>query len=344
VIKLTSGTAGAPRGVATTAAQLVADAITILIGMRIHEQDVGIGVIPLSHSYGLSSLLMPLVIQGSPILITPSSVPGMFIEALAIEEPAFFPGVPYLYELATRDVAARFRRRGLHTCISAGALLPAATAEAFNARFGLPVRAFYGTSETGGITFDASPGGDAAMKVEGCVGTPLPGVSVRLEPETSRVIVRSAAVASGYLGKTFGKTEASGGFRDGGFVTADVGRFEPRDGRCELRLTGRIGAVVNVAGRKVDPREVEQAILGLADVRESAVLGVPDPVRGESLAAFIVAGPEVTREKILANLRGMLAPWKVPRQVFLVERMPRTERGKLNTEALRRRAASSMDT
>jgi len=339
VIKLTSGSTGRPRGIATTAAQLLADARHIAEGMGITRDDVCIAAIPLSHSYGMANILMQLVSQGSPILFVPSPLPDLLAEALSIEEPAVFAGVPYMFEMMGREGSPTIRRRGLRTCLSAAAPLRPATAAAFRERVGLPIRSFYGTSETGGITYDSSPDGEMSIASDGCVGTPLPGVRVTLEGDEGRVVVSSSAVSSGYVGAP---AEADGAPREGGeftgtaFRTGDTGRF---DEHGRLQLTGRISALVNVSGRKVNPREVERSLASLPGICDAAVLGVSDGVRGESLVAFVSAGPGLTRERIIGHLRDGLAPYKIPRRVVFLSEFPRGPRGKLDHETLRRLAS-----
>ena len=335
VIKLTSGTTGGPRGIRVTADQLLADATQIIETMAIGPQDVNIAAIPLSHSYGMDSLLMPLVVQGSPLLMVPSALPDPLARALSIEEDAVFPGVPYLFEMLSRADGPAVVRRGLKTCLSAGAPLSCRTAAAFRERLGLPVRAFYGTSETGGICYDASPEGDAASRGDGCVGTPMTGVTVTLQGEEGRVVVSGPNVAAGYLGTT---PEEDPAFVNGSFRTGDTGRL---DEQGRLHLMGRLGGLVNVAGRKVNPLEVEAALLGMAGVRAAAILGEPDEARGQSLAAVVVADALLTRRDVIEHLKGKLAPHKLPRRVIFVAEIPVNERGKRDERAIKALLASA---
>jgi len=335
-VKLTSGSTGRPRGIAVTTGQLLADARHLIEGMAITPDLVNIGAIPLSHSYGLANLVLPLVVQGSRLLIVPAAAGHPLARALSIEEPAFFPGVPVLYDMLGRPDGPPIERRGLRTCISAGALLRPRTAEAFADRVGVPIRAFYGSSETGGICFDASPGGDAAMTLEGCVGAPLPGVTVTLEDDGGRVVVSGDAVAAGYVGPGAPLRAGAGCFHEGAFRTGDTGRFTMVGTQRSLCLTGRVGGLVNVSGRKVNPLEVERVLATMAGVRDAAVLGVPDESRGEALVACIVADAAVGRNRVMAHLRENLAAHKIPRRIVFMDALARTGRGKLDMEALRR--------
>ena len=332
VLKLTSGSTGEPRAIAVTADELRADAAQILSGMRITPDDTNVGVVPMSHSYGLGSLVLPLVVQGSPLALVSKPVPELLARTLSTDAPAVFPGVPYLFDLLVRPDGVAFRPRGLRLCISAGAPLGSGTAAAFHRRYGLPVRAFYGASETGGLAFDASEAGDAAASADGAVGTPLPGVGLALRGSERRIVARSAAVAAGYVPD--GASDS--GFCDREFATNDAGRF---DEHGRLHLTGRLDQRVCIAGRKVDPQEIECALRGLSGVCEAHVGSVADERRGRSLVAYLVATSGVTRSSVLSQLRSKLAPWKLPRDVVFLERLPRTARGKVDRRLLPLRSA-----
>ncbi len=334
IIKLTSGSTGGPRGIAVTASQLSADTRRLIRAMRLARGAVNVAAIPLSHSYGLSVLVMPLVLQGSPVLLVPSPLPDRLAAALSGGGPVNLPGVPYLFEMLLRRgevVAIPFPDRT--RCISAGAPLLPRTASEFRRRFGIPIRVFYGTSETGGISYDASAQGDAAI-TQGCVGTPLPGVAVTTEGSTRRIVVGSSAVASGYIGPDSTEPAPTGGEFDGRrFRTGDTGRL---DGRGLLRLTGRIGVLVNVSGRKVNPREVETTLRSIDGIADAAVLAEPDAARGNALVACLVAERSLTRKRVMAQLHRRLAAYQLPRRFVFLDRLPVNPRGKLDEATLRR--------
>ena len=336
VIKLTSGSTGRPRGIAVGAEHLIADGRQILRGMGIGADDVNLGVIPPAHSYGLGNLVMPLVLQGSPLLILRDPIPATLSSVLSFPEPSIFPGVPTLFEMLAPLPEDAMTPKGLRLCISAGAPLRPDTAAAFRGRFGLPVRSLYGASECGGITYDASPDGTVAETGDGAVGLPLPEVEVRLSGDEGRVTAKSRAVAFGYLSGV--EAGGDGEFSEGWFRTGDTGRF---DAQGRLVLTGRIGALVNVAGRKVNPREVEAALLAVPGVGDAAVLGVPDAARGEALVACLVTQGELSREMVMSYLRQELAGYKLPRRLVFLDSIPRNERGKLDRRALLRAAQDS---
>jgi acyl-CoA synthetase (AMP-forming)/AMP-acid ligase II len=156
-------------------------------------------------------------------------------------------------------------------------------------------------------------------------------VEISLRGRERRILVASSSVAERYIGPP--EASHAGRFVRGGFLTGDAGKWD-RHGR--LCLAGRLDARVNVSGRKVDPLEVERALRECPAVVDAAVLGVPDATRGEALAACVVGRGGLTRERVLAHLRGRLASYKIPRRIRFLREIPRGGRGKPDRVALRR--------
>lgn len=318
LIKLTSGSTGMPKGIVTTEANLIADCENICATMGIRADDLNLGAIPFSHSYGFSNLVTPLVLQGTAVVYSNDYLPQSMVEMANRFGCTVAPLIPMVYaHLAT---AAHGSFTSVRTFISAGAPLPATTSRRFRERFGIDIHSFYGCSECGGITYDRRGG---AVE-RGTVGPALDGVELL----TGRALlqVRSGSVAAGYLldAATFQP------FADATFTTDDL--VDVRDG--EIALTGRAGDLINTAGKKVNPREVEAVILQIAGVREAKVYGEPAGARGEVVAAAIVALPDVTREQVREFCRARLSTHKVPRIVKLIDEMPVDERGKVKRAAL----------
>ena len=140
--------------------------------------------------------------------------------------------------------------------------------------------------------------------------------------------VASDGVSSGYAGQA----PTDEGFTDGGFLTGDFGRF---DGRRRLILTGRASSFINVAGKKIQPEEVEQVLRSMRGVEDVRVLGVADAVRGQQVVACIVAhGHGLTAPDIRQFCGSRLAAHKIPRTIVWLERIPLTERGKTDRARL----------
>jgi acyl-coenzyme A synthetase/AMP-(fatty) acid ligase len=304
-VKLTSGSTGEPRGVAATAANLAADEAQIASTMGIVAADRILGAIPMSHSYGLSSVAIPVLTRGCPaVLPDPEAGPWAALEAAERWRATVFPTVPAFLQALVRLEAPPPPPRSVRLVLTAGAPLDPVTARRFRERFGLPVHVFYGSSETGGICYDRLGGAGE----RGTVGTPMDGVRVSLDPVAGTVVVASAAVVGGEY-RTLDAAE----------VTEDG----------EWRLLGRAD-VINVRGRKVHPHEVEGVIAACDGVREVVVIG-----DGDVLRAVVACDPgAVDRATLIARCRERLSPHKVPRSVIFVESIPRTDRGKVDRAAL----------
>jgi long-chain acyl-CoA synthetase len=333
VLKLTSGSTGTPRAVALTIHQVVADTVQIMRTMDVRPGDVTLAAIPMTHSYGLGSCLVPALLAGTPLALPTSALPGALVHTLSAARVAHFPAVPAMIR-AVAMVAAPDTAATLRVCLAAGAALAPADAAAFHRATGCKVHIFYGSSECGGITYDRSA---EAVHPPGCVGTAMDRVVVEvvddhgraLPPGTEgRVLVRSRAVAAGTV-PPFEPTALSAGR----FLTGDLGAF---DELRRLTLSGRVADVLNVAGKKVHPDEVRRVIESIPGVSAAAVIGLPDAHRGDLVATVVAVDPaaKVTVHAILSACRTRLSPHKVPRRVVLVAELPVSERGKVRREEL----------
>jgi acyl-CoA synthetase (AMP-forming)/AMP-acid ligase II len=315
LVKLTSGTTGRPRALAFTAAQLLADARQVTATMGITPRDLNYALIPLGHSYGLGSLTVPLLARGVPLVCGAAALPHAIAADFARWRPTVFPGVPAVWEALAASGVAPAMLNSLRLAISAGAPLAPAAARAFAARFGRPLHAFYGSSETGGISFDRS--GEATLF--GGVGRPLRGVRVAALPG-KRIRVCSAAVFTQANRRRCG--------RHGCWTPADRA---VADGRGELTLLGRLGATVKIAGRRVNPAEIAARLRGLEGVRDAWVAASPG---AHPLLGTVVATGR-TEAELRAGLRSGAAAWKIPKKWVVVRSLPLTPMGKTDARALR---------
>ena len=329
-LKVTSGTTGLPKATFTREAQLVEDAVHIATAMDIRPQDCQIAVIPMSHAYGVGNLVMPLLLQGTAVVLREAFIPQQLHADATEYEARLFQGVPFMFAHFANNPNAIPWPRALETLVSAGAPLDPDMAMAFARTFGVKVRSFYGTSESGGISFDDSPQVDVAATV----GRPIPGVTITLRPEGGapidggRVHVAGAGVSSGYAGQA----PADEAFTDGGFLTGDFGRF---DAWQRLILTGRVSSFINVAGKKVQPEEVEQVLRSMRGIEDVRVLGIADAVRGEQVVACVVAERNgMSAAEVRRFCATRLAAHKIPRTIVWLERIPLTERGKTDRAKL----------
>lgn len=328
VLKLSSGSTGAARGILTPENSLLADDAALTASMGIRPADRLLATVPFSHSYGLSSLVVPALVRGTTLVVVEDDGPFAPLRAARLADATVFPTVPAYLGALLRLSEPGLLPPSLRLIVSAGAPLAPETARAFREAFGLAVHAFYGASECGGICFDRE--GGAAER--GSVGEPVEGVGVDVqplddgsEPEAGRVVVRSAALAAGYHPRPDARLD---GRR---YVTDDLARW--RNGGLEL--VGRMNDLVNVRGRKVNPREVERILLRLRGVDDVvATAGGDDPGAQYVRAAVACADGLLSRSDIIEWCRAELSDHKVPRRLAIVPLIPRNERGKVDQAAL----------
>jgi acyl-CoA synthetase (AMP-forming)/AMP-acid ligase II len=329
LLKLTSGTTAAPRAVRFRSAQLLADAEQICDTMGITDRDLNFAVIPVSHSYGFSNLITPLLARGVPMAISADRMPRAVLDDLARTGATVFPGMPLFYQ-ALCEMPAVPALPKLRLCISAGAPLGLKVARAFADKFCVAIHSFYGASECGGICYDRA----AASEDEGFVGPAMEGVELQpIEPEASatQVRVRSAAVGDGYFPQP--DAEKSG---NGVFLPDDLVAISP----AGLRLVGRVSDVINVAGKKVNPAEVEAHLLAFAAVRQAVVFGRTSTLRNEEVVACVVAERGTDEATLLEHCRGRLSGWQVPKRIYFLDALPANERGKISRRELANRFAA----
>ena len=338
LLRLTSGSTGVPKVVLTTEVQLLADTEHIVSAIGITAADAQLAVIPLSHAYGFGNLVMPLLLQGTPIVLRESFVPQQLAADARRYGARVFHGVPFMYRHYLEHPPVDGWPSTLTMLVSAGARLELETARGFHERFGLKIHSFYGTSESGGIAFDS----DDDLDDVSTVGRPMPGVTIDLRrdagvpPGHGRIHVRSQAVCPRYVGDA----PESGELGEGGFLTGDYGRVLS-DGR--LVLAGRVSSFINVAGRKVQPGEVERILREMDGVTDARVLAAADVARGEQVTA-VVAGPRgLTQAAVRQHCASRLAAYKIPRIVVFVERLPLTSRGKPDFRALNALVEAQLD-
>ena len=321
-LKTTSATTGAARVVAFTGAQLAADAENIVVTMGLRAEWPNLGVISLAHSYGFSNLVLPLLLHGIPLIIAPSPLPEAIRRAAADEPHLTLPAVPALWH-AWHEASAI--PPNVRLAISAGAPLAVNLEKAVFEATGIKIHNFYGSSECGGIAYDA---GTTPRTDDASVGAPMRNVSLSVNGDGC-LKVHSRAVGETYW------PEASPVLGGGCFQTSDLA--ELHDGLVHLR--GRRGDQINVAGRKVAPTTIEQALMAHDAVGECLVFGVPsrDADRSEIIVVCVVASPPVTIGILKQFLLARLPAWQVPREWWFVDSLSRNLRGKISRAEWRRK-------
>ena len=330
-ILYTSGTTGRPKGVMLSRENLASNARALVDLWRFTERDVLLHALPVFHTHGLFVATNCVLFSGASMIFLPAFSPDAVLAVLP--QATVMMGVPTFYTRLLADFRlTREACKAVRLFISGSAPLSPATHAEWEARTGHVILERYGMTETSIITSNPY---DGARKA-GTVGMPLPKVEVRVTGpqgglptgEAGVIDVRGPNVFKGYWNLP---EKTAGEFREGWFITGDLGAF---DAEGYLSILGRAKDLVITGGLNVYPAEVEAALDALPGVRASAVIGVPHPDFGEAVVACVVG--KVEPEALRAALRERLAAFKIPKRVMVLEDLPRNAMGKAQKAELRR--------
>ena len=329
-----SGSTGRPKRVPRTVLDYWWEIENIKATLDLGRDDTIFCAIPLFHNYGLVNCMLAAAGSGARLLILEEPNPFILrrryaLELLERERVTVFPGVPFQFRHLV-ETKASAELPHLRLCISAGTGLPVELFEAFYEKFRVPIRQHYGCSELGGISInlDEDPRPSAAS-----VGHPLLGVSIKIvdeegaelpDGEVGEIAVASRSVTRGYADLPELNRIA---FRDGFFFTGDLGCL---DEQGRLTITGRKKLLIEVAGAKIDPVEIEDVLMQHAAVREVVVVGIDDPTGGEQIAkACVVADKSCTERDLISFCQERLANFKVPQLIEFRDEIPKSPIGKV---------------
>jgi long-chain acyl-CoA synthetase len=337
VILYTAGTTGQPKGVALSHRNLLANARAAASLYELDRTQWALAVLPLSHSYGLT-LMNAGNILGTRAVLLRWFNPELVLETIERYRVQHMSGVPtmYVYLLNYPD-AGRFDTSSMRVWGSGAAPLPLEIVEPFEKQFGGRLLEGYGLTEAAPVVSAHRYSGERRL---GTVGQPIPGVTVRILDDEDRevsagalgeVCVRGDNVMLGYYRMP---EETARTLRNGWLHTGDVGRLDP-DGF--LYIVERKKDLIIRGGFNIYPREVEEVLYAHPAVAEAAVVGRPDPLMGEDVLAFVVARPgqSPTAGEIVAFCETRLARFKCPKEVRLVESLPKSPIGKILRKELR---------
>jgi len=301
LVKHTPGAAGIPRGIFFDDARVIADGDRIAAAMGLTPAMPNLAVVSLAHSYGFSNVVLPLLLHGVPVHLVAAPFPRVVADACRAHGAVALPAVPSMWRAWHRS--GILPGLPIALAVSAGAPLALELERDVFASAGLKLHNFYGASECGGISFDAT---DRPRESADDAGTPLPGVSITVD-QSGRLQVASDAVAAGY-----DEVRDADPLGEGVYLTHDLGQL---DERGRLRLFGTTGGAINVAGRKISPAKVEAALLATGLVTRVRVSGQPspDPERVEEIAARVELAAGATLPQLKQAALDHLANWEVPR-------------------------------
>lgn len=339
----TSGTTGRPKGAMLTHRNLLTNARAYVEAVGQRPEDRVLCLLPMYHCYGWTVCVTSSLLLGNPVIIQTTYNFKTALRLVQAQKVTVFVGVPAVMELLV-DGADLRELESVRLFISGGASLGEGLGERFSAWWRRPLLDGYGLSETSPVVSFNQPGHTRF----GSIGLPVHGVETAILGPDGTVLppgqkgeigVRGPNVMLGYLNLPEATEKA---FRGGWFHTEDVGYFD-QDGY--LFLVDRLKDMIISSGENIYPREVEEAIQAYPGVAEAAVIGVPDPLRGQAVASWVVPEPgaEVDLRALRRTLLKQIAAYKVPKKYFLTDTLPRNHLGKLLKNQLRKQTLKILE-
>ncbi|MFZ7096196.1 class I adenylate-forming enzyme family protein [Luteimonas dalianensis] len=337
-ILYTSGTTGAPKGVALSHRNLAANTDSILDYLQLGPEDSTVSVLPFYYAYGASVLHTHLAVGARVVLEDNTVFPHLVAGALARERATGFSGVPSTFALLLdRGRLGDCDLSSLRYLTQAGgAMAPALTRRVRDAFPGARLFVMYGQTEASARLTCLAP--EQLDERPGSVGTPIAGVQIRVRREggadaapgeQGEVWARGDNIMTGYWNAPEATAAA---VVDGWLRTGDLGHLDA-DGF--LWLAGRRADMIKTGAHRVHPQDVEEVIAELPGVREVAVAGIDDALLGQVVAAYLVTGPGAPDEMaVKAHCLRRLAGYKIPKRVAFVAELPKTASGKVRRAAL----------
>ncbi|MFD5468180.1 AMP-binding protein, partial [Kitasatospora sp. NPDC127059] len=329
----TSGTTGAPKGVLSTQQAGLWSAVNGYAAVL----DIGPGdrllwPLPLHHSFAFNLCVLGVTAAGATARIAADFAPDDIVAELGSSSYTLMAAVPTMCHYLLDSVPeGELDLSGLRAFLVAGALTSAALGTRFRDTFGVQLVDSYGSTETTGVITCNPLGGD---RVPGSCGRPVPGVTVRItDPETGleaptghegEIWVRSPSLMTGYHNDPQRTAEA---LHQGWYRTGDTGR---QDAEGFVSITGRLKELIIRGGENMHPAEIEDAVRASAELADVAVVGREHSLLGEVPVAYLVPKPghPLAVAELVARLRDRLAYFKVPAELHLTDRIPRTPSGK----------------
>ncbi|MFJ7262279.1 class I adenylate-forming enzyme family protein [Streptomyces globosus] len=346
LISYTSGTSGTPKGAVNPHGALTHNACRQVAGHPLPEGAAYFALAPLFHITGMVCELGACLANAGTLVLAHRFEPGAVLDAFLEHRPAYTIGPATAFtSLAAHPAATRDHFASFQVVSSGGAPVPPALVERLRARFGIRLRNGYGLTESTAAVASVPVHLDAPVDpASGTLSVGLPGADTAVRildgrgaevplGETGEIAVRGPQLAHGYWGRPEETAEA---FPGGELRTGDVG-FMDADGW--LYVVDRKKDMINASGFKVWPREVEDVLHTHPAVRDAAVVGVPDPYRGETVKAYVSLLPGAAAEpaELSAYCRDRMAAYKYPREVEVLPVLPKTTSGKILRRELRDR-------
>lgn len=346
LILYTSGTTGVPKGAAIRHSSVTFNSCASAAWMRVGSHSRILGLAPIFHITGFILHLMLAWSVGASVALHYRVQPEAVLDIVREYRPTFtvaaitaFNALMQVPGISAADFAS------FETVYSGGAPIAPALRAEITARLGITILPVYGMTETTAPTHFAPPGMDVPVSTETgalSVGLPMPSTNAMIcDPagnplppgQHGEVCMRGPQIMAGYWNKP---EETGQSLIDGWMHSGDIG-FQDENGW--FYVVDRSKDMINAAGFKVWPREVEDALYAHPAVREVAVIGVPDAYRGETVRAYVSLKSDVEETVLVAHCRANLAAYKVPRSIVFLDDLPKTLTGKIQRAALRENLA-----
>ncbi|WP_293425224.1 class I adenylate-forming enzyme family protein [Phreatobacter sp.] len=343
-IVYTSGSTGDPKGVMLTHRNMLTACASIASYLELREDEVILNVLPLAFDYGLYQMIMAFSVGARLVLERSFAFPAQTIRVLSEERVTGLPGVPTVFStllglksLRSSDLAS------IRYVTNTGAALPVKHIQML--RELLPaarIYSMYGLTECKRCSY--LPPEDIDRKPES-VGIAIPNTEMWIVDEGGRrlgpglvgqLVIRGATVMKGYWGKPEATAEKLKPGPLPGEQVLHTGDYCRMDEEGYLYFVGRSDEIIKSRGEKVAPKEVENVLMGIAGVKEAAVIGVPDDLLGEAVKAFVVMeqGAAIGEAQIRNECRRRLETFMVPKHIDIVSSLPKTDTAKINKRAL----------
>jgi long-chain acyl-CoA synthetase len=347
VILYTSGTTGTPKGAELTHFNMFFNAHYCATEItRVAPGEVGLVTLPLFHSFGQTCLMNASVLAGATMSMLPRFETQKAIEVICRDKVQLLALVPtmYFFMLNVEDWE-QYDFSSLKMAVSGGAALPAEVHRRFKERYDITILEGYGLSETSPVTSFTVRGEEVRV---GSIGKPIWGVEMRImnddgsfggPEDVGEIVIRGHNIMKGYYNRPDATREA---IVDGWFHTGDIGRYDA-DGY--FYIVDRKKDLIIRGGMNIYPREIEEVVYTHPKVLESAVVGIPDEMRGEEVKVYVSAqeGETITPEEIIEFLKTKLAKYKWPKVVEVLQELPKGPTGKILKRELKVMAARDAD-
>jgi long-chain acyl-CoA synthetase len=341
LLQYTGGTTGTSKGVILTHRNLVVNAVQCRNGLpklRDGEETV-LAVLPFFHVFGMTVAMNLAIYAGFSMVLLPRFEVAKVLKAIDKYKPTFFPGVPTMYvAINNYPKLHRYDLSSLKFCLSGAAPLPLEVMERFEAITGSRIVEGYGLTEASPVTHCNPVWG---LRKPGSIGFPFPDTEAKVvDPDTGadlpvgeigELVIRGPQVMQGYWHRD---QETESTLKEGWLFTGDLAKM---DEEGYFYIIDRKKDLIIASGFNVYPREVEEVLYEHPKILEAAVIGIPDPYRGETVKAFVVLKKDqkATEEEILDFCRKNLAAYKVPTQIEFKDQLPKTLVGKVLRRVLR---------